>query len=352
MRRAASAAVAILSILPPLHAQTPTTAPAQTVVGEPVSRTADRREVIRASELIGLEIRDDRGTSLGRVHDVIADFGHGRVLYVLAELGGFAGFGDRRYALPWRSFRVLEDRRGLLLVTPRERLGGATIPPQHDHTWGDRQQARRVYVRVGVEPYWGEGDEALRVARLARSEHTPVTNPDGEDLGRIEELMLDTRDGRLAYGILRMVSPGLPVRNVAVPWAALRLDAGRKTYVLNTERATLDAIAFPDRDTWPDLADEGYARPIHTRLQATPYWEVAATDRRGDAVDFRGAAVQTIEGRVTAAAPGRVTIQTDDSRTVIVEPPTGTPPPIEGDRLRVTGPAVTLLRADRIEKQE
>ena len=59
-----------------------------------------------------------------------------------------------------------------------------------------------------------------------------VRNPAGEDLGRIEELMLDLQEGRIAYAVLSFGGVlGLGDKPFAIPWPALSLrpDAGRST---------------------------------------------------------------------------------------------------------------------------
>jgi hypothetical protein len=59
-----------------------------------------------------------------------------------------------------------------------------------------------------------------------------VRNPAGEELGKIEEIMLDVGSGRIAYAVLSC--SGCAVKRVAVPWSALQLrvlDQGEHEFI-------------------------------------------------------------------------------------------------------------------------
>ena len=65
-----------------------------------------------------------------------------------------------------------------------------------------------------------------------------VHNQAGEDLGKIEEIMIDLPTGRVAYAVLSFGGfMGLGDKLFAVPWSALRIDEGEHEFILNAERA-------------------------------------------------------------------------------------------------------------------
>ncbi len=92
-----------------------------------------------------------------------------------------------------------------------------------------------------------------------------VYNHKGEDLGDIKEIMLDMRSGNVGYAVLSFGGfLGVGEKLFAVPWRALVLDTENKRFVLNVEKDRLkDAPGF-DKDHWPNMADQGWAREIHT----------------------------------------------------------------------------------------
>ena len=70
-----------------------------------------------------------------------------------------------------------------------------------------------------------------------------VMNPHKEDLGRIEELMIDPYSGRIAYAVLSFGGfLGVGDKLFAIPWSALSLDAAGKRFILNISKDLLVTI--------------------------------------------------------------------------------------------------------------
>ena len=101
-----------------------------------------------------------------------------------------------------------------------------------------------------------------------------VKNPAGETLGEIKEIMLDVPQGAIAYAVMSFGGVlGFGDKYFAVPWRALAVDPARKCFVLNATKAQLEAAPGFDKDRWPSMADEGWARQVHEHYHAKPYWE-------------------------------------------------------------------------------
>lgn len=91
-----------------------------------------------------------------------------------------------------------------------------------------------------------------------------VHNKDGEDLGEIKEIMLDMRSGNVGYAVLAFGGLfGMGEKLFAVPWRALELDTENKRFVLNVDKERLKAAPGFDRDHWPNMADQVWARELH-----------------------------------------------------------------------------------------
>ena len=91
-----------------------------------------------------------------------------------------------------------------------------------------------------------------------------VVNGQGQDLGDIKELMLDTRTGQVAYAVLSFGGfLGVGARLFAVPWQALHLDTVNQRFVLNVDKDRLKTAPGFDRDAWPDLTDVSWATQLH-----------------------------------------------------------------------------------------
>lgn len=110
-----------------------------------------------------------------------------------------------------------------------------------------------------------------------------VRNPDGEDLGSIEELMIDFRRGRIAYAVLSFGGfAGLADKLFAIPWSALRIDGSEGHLVLDVPRDRLkDAPGF-DKSQWPNMADLRWGGSIYEYYGQEPYWAIEHGPRPGE----------------------------------------------------------------------
>jgi sporulation protein YlmC with PRC-barrel domain len=127
----------------------------------------------------------------------------------------------------------------------------------------------KVHGQPGPDTRKGPGPEVMGADTLNGND---VYNHKNEDLGDIKEIMLDMRSGKVGYAVLSFGGfLGLGEKLFAVPWNALKLDTKNKRFVLNVEKDRLkDAPGF-DKDKWPDMADQSWAKEIHSYYGTKPY---------------------------------------------------------------------------------
>ena len=103
-----------------------------------------------------------------------------------------------------------------------------------------------------------------------------VRNQSGEDLGKIEEIMLDVPSGRIAYAVLSFGGfLGIGDKLFAVPWQALQLNEDDKCFILNVSKDRLEDAPGFDKNNWPDMSDPEFGGRVYDyygieRLVATP----------------------------------------------------------------------------------
>jgi len=101
-----------------------------------------------------------------------------------------------------------------------------------------------------------------------------VINPHKEELGRIEELMIDPYSGRVAYAVLSFGGfLGMGDKLFAIPWKALSLDAAGQRFILNISKDLLDRAPGFDKANWPDMSDPAWGAQVYTYYGHQPYWE-------------------------------------------------------------------------------
>jgi len=71
--------------------------------------TTDLQGGVRASEVIGVMVRNTENESLGEIDDVILNSKDGTIRYVLASEGGFLGIGEDWVAVPWHRLKMSRD---------------------------------------------------------------------------------------------------------------------------------------------------------------------------------------------------------------------------------------------------
>jgi len=91
-----------------------------------------------------------------------------------------------------------------------------------------------------------------------------VKNAAGEDLGKIEDLMIDLYSGRIAYAVLSFGS-SLKMGNklFAIPWEALQVDAVHKQFILHVDKSRLENATGFDKDNWPNMADPTFGSTLY-----------------------------------------------------------------------------------------
>lgn len=91
--------------------------------------------LLSAGTLIGDDIVNPAGESLGKLEEIMLDVSSGKTGYAVISFGGVMGIGDKLFALPWETLQVDTTNRRLVLDVPRERLEQA--PGFDKDNWPD-----------------------------------------------------------------------------------------------------------------------------------------------------------------------------------------------------------------------
>ncbi len=90
-----------------------------------------------------------------------------------------------------------------------------------------------------------------------------VRDTQGEEIGRIEGVMLDASRDRIMYAVLSFDgSLGGGARLFAVPWNVLTVNTEQACVTLEVSRERLQAAPGFDRDSWPSITDRGWRDEI------------------------------------------------------------------------------------------
>lgn len=92
-----------------------------------------------------------------------------------------------------------------------------------------------------------------------------VKNPQGEDLGSIKDIMIDTRDNSVAYYVLSFGGfMGMGDKYFALPPESITLDKENKCFILNADKERLKNAEGFDKDNWPNMADPSFRDSLYS----------------------------------------------------------------------------------------
>lgn len=110
---------------------------------------------IRASRVIGTEVKDSAGNALGKIEDIVLDKSNNSIMFAVVGFGGVLGIGEKYHPLPWSVLDYDEAATAYVVPFTKERLEAAPSDTIAELTRDDgafhRDQAYEYYQ---VPKYW------------------------------------------------------------------------------------------------------------------------------------------------------------------------------------------------------
>lgn len=165
--------------------------------------------------------------------------------------------------------RTLGRQEGERVVDPSAPAFEAT-----EHKTVTRLAPRVIETRVEPSASSDAGSQGSQLIASHTVHGDRVVSRTGETLGRILDVMIDVRDGRVAYAVLTCGGEkGFADRLYPVPWPALTLDPGGRRFVFDITREALLVAPNFHQERWPDMADPFFARTVHAYYGLPVYRE-------------------------------------------------------------------------------
>ena len=119
--------------------------------------------VLSSRTLLGSEVFNREGEKLGKVEGFGIDPEQVRIAYVVLSFGGFLGFGDKWFAVPWEALEFAHHDQSFILNVDKELLKEAPgFDKDHWPSIEDRQFALEVYKYYGRTAYWEQEQTHVR----------------------------------------------------------------------------------------------------------------------------------------------------------------------------------------------
>ena len=83
------------------------------------------RQLLAAGTLIGDKVVNQKDEHIGKIEELMIDVANGHVAYAVMSFGGFLNFGNKFFAVPWKTLVVNEDKKCFVLNVDKDRLKDA-----------------------------------------------------------------------------------------------------------------------------------------------------------------------------------------------------------------------------------
>ncbi len=239
-----------------------------------------------SSWLIGHQVTDTYGGSLGEISSLVIDHTNDRIALVV--LSDVPNLGNKLLAIPFNSITRVDENT--FEFNPGEMTIGISSPSYWDPyiyavTGGPGQSefygmpseitpawVADIYKHYGQEPYWTKmGEQPLKDLELYQSTllmGARVQTAKGEEAGMANDLVIDSRDGHVLFVLLSDVA-GRTGQLVAVPFGDLS-EKGDNLFVVNAARDRL--ASAPMFDETADLSNLRFAQYDYRYFGQLPCW--------------------------------------------------------------------------------
>jgi sporulation protein YlmC with PRC-barrel domain len=110
---------------------------------------------IRASRVIGTDVKDSEGEVIGKVEDLILDKTENAIMFAVVGFGGVLGIGEKFHPVPWSSLDYEESEGAYVVPFSKEQLKAAPADTIKELTKDDGTYMRdKSYDYYKAEPYW------------------------------------------------------------------------------------------------------------------------------------------------------------------------------------------------------
>jgi sporulation protein YlmC with PRC-barrel domain len=129
-----------------------------------------KQKVVRASKIIGINVKNKADEDLGSINDIVFDPRDGRIVYAAVSMGGFLGVGDKLFAVPWEALecREVDGEQVAYLDIDKNRMENAQ--GFNEDNWPDMANDR----------WRAENDRRYRLQRSRTHEVLKPTQPDAQ----------------------------------------------------------------------------------------------------------------------------------------------------------------------------
>ena len=228
---------------------------------------AKHGKFVKASKLIGLEVKNDQGERMGKIDDLIVSHNN-FVPFAVISSGGALGIADKKIAVPMNELGCSEGTARLSATA--EQLKNASKTATGEWTsYSNQEWTRDIDGFYGQPRRFPSTDGHFHKASKLMGKE--VKNDQGERLGKVEDLILSQNNfvefaivsagGAVGIGDKQIV---VPMSDLNHPGDTITLAATSDQLKNASKTATGDWMAYSDQE-WTRGVDGYYGQPSQLR---------------------------------------------------------------------------------------
>jgi sporulation protein YlmC with PRC-barrel domain len=253
---------------------------------------------MRATQLIGMDVKSPEGKKLGEISDLIVDMNSANVRYAILAFDPGIFSGERLFAVPTSELRSGRGKNEVVYNMSRERLEKAGV---EKNRWPGAVRDRDYL--AGLDRTYGvvQPSEQRRAYSASELLGKDVNGRGGDDIGEIRDLVIDMNGQRVHYAVLAFdPSWAAPEKLFAFPVSAFRFTDGKDELAVDVDKSRLQTMRSFDQRIWTGFATPAFVTDIDRYLiTITPVSADSAT--RGQTKGGTGASSATGSGQASAA---------------------------------------------------
>jgi sporulation protein YlmC with PRC-barrel domain len=212
--------------------------------------------VYNSSDLLGMDVRNSAGESLGDIYDFVVDAKSGRINYAVISYGETLGFGGKMFAVAPSALKVNDKRDAVVLEVKEADLKAADgfdankWPAGPDARWGKSAQGNP-----------DTGNKEHKMVRVSSLDDLDIYTENNEKLGDVYGFAVDLSKGEIRYIAMQYGGvAGIGSKYFAIPYKAADIKApdlkgSNMNFVINHTKADFEGQAGFDTKAWPATGD-------------------------------------------------------------------------------------------------
>lgn len=117
--------------------------------------TTGHTTAIRATRVVGTNVKDSAGNTIGKIEDVILDKLDNSIMFAVVGFDGLLGVGEKFHPIPWSLLDFEPKENAFVVPMTKDQLKAAPSDTISELTRDDGQAARdKAYDYYKVPRYW------------------------------------------------------------------------------------------------------------------------------------------------------------------------------------------------------